>query len=372
MANVLVTGGAGFIGTYLVNKLLQDGHNVKVLDILSPQIHGENIYFPPKGALFYKGCITDFELVNSLVDDIDIVYHLAAETGTGQSMYEIRNYVNINEYGTSVLLEALSRHIDKRPIKFILSSSRSIYGEGLYCDNSGKIYHPDTRTKETLSNKIFDFCDEYGVTLTPIATNESCPAKPGSIYAATKYSQELLCKVYANAHPNFDLKILRFQNVYGAGQSLQNPYTGIISIFYNRIRQGLPINIYEDGLESRDFVYVTDVVSALINVLNSDSKDNLVLNIGHGVKTTVIELVETYYKILAKDTNYFISGDFRVGDIRNNFADLSLAKQHIQYSPKVSLFDGLSLFVDWATTQPEYQDKSEVALSELKAKGLSV
>ena len=298
-------------------------------------------------------------------------YSTSAETGTGQSMYEISDYVKVNELGTAVLLEALSSRVRVKRVKLILASSRSIYGEGLYEDAAGSVYHPEPRSKENLSRKVFDFYNEAGSLLRSIATPEDCAAKPGSIYAASKYTQELLCGICARANSNLQLSILRFQNVYGAGQSLKNPYTGIISIFYNRIRSGLPVNIFEDGRESRDFVYVTDVVKALVKASKRVNQDILIANIGSGSPTSVKGLVEEYYRVLEKPQNYIISGDFRMGDIRHNFADISTAKSQLGFSPTISLRDGLSRFVDWAADQPDYQDKSEDALYELKLKGLS-
>ena len=369
MKNILITGGAGFIGTHLTTVLQANGHRVTILDCLSKQIHGDLEYKPPKDITFIYGDIRNVEIVREAIKGIDVVYHLAAETGTGQSMYEISRYVDVNEMGTAVLFEELAKSNNR--VQFILASSRSIYGEGAYRSKNGDIFQPDSRTYDQLHEGIWDFLDIDGNTVTPIATPSNLQPKPGSIYAATKYSQEMLVNV-ACLSKAMPCTILRFRNVYGEGQSLRNPYTGIISIFYNRMRQNLPINIFEDGEESRDFVHVSDVVDALHNCLDRDHLSApLIANIGSGVPTTVSELANTISKICGFEVPVKISGDFRVGDIRHCFADLSCAERGLNFHPKISLKDGLKRFTKWASEQPEYKDKSESALDELAKQGLA-
>lgn len=364
----LVTGGAGFIGRHLTEKLLSSGYDVIIYDNLNPQIHGENASYEYIGAeKFVKADIRSKEKLQAHLEGVSIVYHLASETGTGQSMYEMERYVDVNDRGTSILLEAISNSSSVTDI--VLSSSRSIYGEGLYKDGEDLV-NPPSRKVEDLKRGVWEIRGSSGAFLSPMPTSEDCPVNPGSIYAATKYSQEKFLNIFAN-YSGIRTTILRFQNVYGPGQSLRNPYTGIISIFYNRIRQGLPINIFEDGLESRDFVYVDDVVSSLIMAITRADADNVVLNIGTGVQTTVCNLVESLSEVLDSKVNYEITGDFRLGDIRHNYADITAANAMIGYSPKYLLRNGLKEFVAWAKSQPEYEDLSGKALSELKSKGLS-
>ena len=257
---IAITGGLGFIGTALARSLLAEGHEVVIVDHLSPQIHGAIPRLTaPEGAHVVRLDVRQVAEYSEIFEDCATVYHLAAETGTAQSMYKIADYVSVNELGTASLLEAISR-CSRRPGRVVLSSSRSVYGEGAYeaVDAPGKLVQPASRSREQLLAGKWEPLDAAGRPLRVVATPESLPFAPGSIYAATKASQELLLNTAASAL-GFQATVLRLQNVYGEGQSLQNPYTGIISIFFNRARQGLEIPIYEDGKESRDFVHVSDV-----------------------------------------------------------------------------------------------------------------
>ena len=368
--HAFITGGMGFIGQKLSRRLLAEGHEVTILDNLLPQVHGD---WPttevPEGARFIRADVRDMHDHAAALDGVDVVFHLAAETGTAQSMYRIRDYVGTNEMGTAALLEAIAR-CERRPRKVVLASSRSVYGEGAYRDPGGALVQPQPRTKEQLESEQWELVGTDGGALTPIATPEHLGFAPGSIYAATKASQELLLRSACEAL-GIDGTILRFQNVYGEGQSLQNPYTGIISIFYNRARQGLELPIYEDGQETRDFVHVDDVIAALVAAASPDVPAGAVCNVGSGVATTIEELAATLLQAAGFDVPVRQTKQFRVGDIRHNFADIGNAKSKLGVEPQVSLADGLKRFCDWAATQPEYADKLDAATEELRKKGLA-
>lgn len=367
---VLITGGMGFIGGKLARRLLGQGHEVRILDNLSPQIHGENARpTPPDGAEFVQLDVRDLAQRPELVDGCDAVAHLAAETGTAQSMYEVRRYVDVNEGGTAALIEAIA-HCGQRPRRIVLASSRSVYGEGAYRDSTGRMVQPRPRPREALERGEWEPVGEDGSALTAIATPEHLAFAPGSIYAATKAAQELLLR---SAAEGLDLApvILRFQNVYGEGQSLQNPYTGIISIFYNRARQGLGLPIYEDGQETRDFVHVDDVVEALVLALAPGVPGGTICNIGSGIATPVAELARELAHSAGFAPEITVTGQFRVGDIRHNFADIAAARAILGFAPQIDLASGLARFCRWAEGEPAYQDRLDQATAELRAKGLA-
>jgi len=367
---VLVTGGMGFIGGKLVRRLLAEGHGVSIVDNLSPQIHGTDpVIEVPQGAELHRVDVRDLAERADLLEGCDAVVHLAAETGTAQSMYQVRHYVDVNEGGTAALLEGLAG-CDKRPKRVVLASSRSVYGEGAYRDAAGQLVQPAPRTREALAAGQWEPVGDDGRALTAIPTPEHLAFAPGSIYAATKASQELLLRAAGEAL-GIEPVILRFQNVYGEGQSLQNPYTGIISIFFNRARQGLGLPIYEDGLETRDFVHVDDVVSAIVASMTAERAAGAVCNVGSGVATPVCDLAERLAHAAGFAPEITVTGQYRVGDIRHNFADISAARELLGYAPSVSLDEGLARFCAWAASQPEYEDRLDQATAELRAKGLA-
>ncbi|MBD8620606.1 NAD-dependent epimerase/dehydratase family protein [Sphingomonas sp. CFBP 13728] len=367
---VLVTGGLGFIGTELCRTLGRLGHETVIVDSVTTQVHGETPVFDlPAGASLVRLDVRDLPLRYDVLEGVDVVFHLAAETGTGQSMYQIQRYVDVNDRGTAALLEAIAQ-CSTRPRKVVLTSSRSVYGEGAYRDNSGRIVQPNPRTRGQLESGAWEPCDDDGAPLHMMGTPETLPFAPGSIYAATKASQELLMSAASEAL-GFTAVTLRLQNVYGAGQSLQNPYTGIISIFFNRARQGMMLPIYEDGRETRDFVHVDDVVAGLVAAMTHDVPSGTVCNIGSGIATSVNELAAELLRAGGLDVPVEVTGQFRVGDIRHNFADINRARTLLGYAPQVALTDGLAGFCAWASGEPVYADRLDKATEELKAKGLA-
>lgn len=375
--NILVTGGAGFIGSNLSNKLIAAGHKVRVLDKLEPQIHGIDPY---KSELFLslnsdiefiQGDVRDRQLLGSALEGVDIVFHFVSETGTGQSMYELVRYTDTNVCGTSCLLELISEK-KSTVSKLILSSSRAVYGEGKYdCALHGVVY-PNKRSASQL--KSFDFemkCPHCFDPVKSIPTDENSRTNPTSIYGVTKLAQEMMV---SNICGNLGISFtnLRFQNVYGPGQSLRNPYTGLLSVFSSRIMNSLPIHIFEDGLESRDFVYIDDIIQACLAVLLPDHHtDGKTYNIGTGLRTSIIDLSANLVKAFEKDIDRLITGEFRLGDIRHNSANIELAQSDLSFLPKTCLSDGLAKYVDWVKGNPlsNFDISLERSMQELKEKG---
>jgi len=369
---ILITGGAGFIGSNLSLKLIEKGYEVTVLDNLSPQIHAEYspLYESIKDKVnFIKGTVLCYDDWKKALDSVDIVVHLAAETGTGQSMYEIEKYTDVNIKGTSIFLDILAnkKHSVK---KMIIASSRSIYGEGKYdCPKCGIVY-PRERKDEDMAKGDFNVkCSKCGADAKLLATDETSKIHPSSIYGITKQVQEQMFMVMGKSL-NIPAVAFRYQNVYGAGQSLNNPYTGILSIFSTRIKNGNDINIFEDGLESRDFVYVDDVVEATILGIEKDEANYEVFNVGLGQAIDVNTVASTLVKTYASNAKIAISGNYRLGDIRDNYADLTKIKIKLGFEPKVSFEEGIRLFTSWVEKQEVVEDKYEKSIEEMKEKGL--
>ncbi|MGZ3769084.1 MAG: SDR family NAD(P)-dependent oxidoreductase [Bdellovibrio sp.] len=377
MKKILITGGAGFIGSRLAKALTNNGYEVVVMDNLSAQIHGAFPTSFPEGlsgsVTFLRGDVSKLEDWERALVGVDAVAHLAAETGTAQSMYQISHYNKINSQGTALLFEALSRN--KGQVKrIVLASSRSIYGEGAYsCDCNkarGSHIYPQTRTIDDLQKKQWEprcpYCHKPAM---PVATPEDARISPASIYAATKYAQEDLVRIGCSAI-GISSVILRFQNVYGEGQSLNNPYTGILSIFSTRIRRNLSLPIFEDGKESRDFVHVSDVVNALTKALIADVPNGSVYNVGSGKPSSVIEVANLLVAKFKGKTAPHITGEFRIGDIRHCYADLTLIKKDLDFQTQVSLSDGLDRFANWVQSESLPEDGLDKANQELRARGL--
>lgn len=373
---ILITGGAGFIGSNLALKLLNKGYNVSILDNLSPQIHGKN---PAKSPLyntikdkvdFYHGSVTSYEDWKKALTDVDAVVHLAAETGTGQSMYEITNYTDVNIQGTSVFLDILANE-EHSIKKIVVASSRSIYGEGRYYSPEIDSYvYPDERVDGDMAKGEFECkCPKTGAELELVATDESSLIHPSSIYGITKQVQEQMFLVMGKSL-GIPAVAFRYQNVYGAGQSLSNPYTGILSIFSTRIKNNNPINIFEDGLESRDFVYVDDVVDATILGLEKEEANYQVFNVGLGEAIDVLRVANTLKKAYGSDVPVTVSGNYRLGDIRHNYADLTRIKSLLGFEPKISFDEGIGRFTNWVNNQEVQEDTYQKSVEEMKAKGL--
>lgn len=376
MKNILVTGGAGFIGSNVALKLLDKGYNVTVLDNLSKQIHGEDpektspLYLSIKDKVnFIKGSVASREDWLKVLDGQDAVIHLAAETGTGQSMYEIEKYVDTNIGGTALLLDILTN--TKNHVKRVLvAESRAIYGEGKYhCQKCGDVY-PLDRCDEDMSKGDFECkCPKCGGEVELVATTEDSAIHPSSVYGIAKQVQgqlvHLVCPTIGVEPVSF-----RYQNVYGPGQSLSNPYTGILSIFSTRIKNGNGINIFEDGKETRDFVYIDDVVDATILGLEVPEANGHVFNVGTGIATDVLTVANTLCEKYGIKVPITVSGNYRLGDIRHNFADISLARNILGFEPKWSFADGIAQFCKWVDKQEVQEDKYEASIEEMKSKGL--
>jgi dTDP-L-rhamnose 4-epimerase len=367
--DVLITGGAGFIGSHLADELLRHNHKVRVLDVLSAQVHsnGRPDYLNPQ-VEFIRGDLRHAETVKQALRGISVVFHFAAAVGVGQSMYEIEKYTSTNTTGTAVLLEALAQH----PVeKLIVASSMSIYGEGLYRSSDGRVQTAAERSLEQLRKGAWDFYDASGERLEPVATPETKPPSLTSVYALTKYTQERMSLMIGRAY-NIPTVALRFFNVYGQRQALSNPYTGVLAIFASRYLNNKPPLIFEDGMQRRDFVSVQDLVSACRLCLDAPQATDSVFNIGSGQACTIVELAERIGHALGKEhIAPQTTGKYRMGDVRHCFADIGLARAQIGYAPRVSLEQGVLELADWLEGQ-DALDRVESASAELAVRGLTL
>lgn len=376
LANILITGGAGFIGSNLALKLIAKGYRVTILDSLSQQIHGDNpietspLYQSVKDkVVFIKGSVTSREAWTRALEGQEAVIHLAAETGTGQSMYEIQKYVDTNIGGTALLLDILTN--TKHSVKRVLvAESRAIYGEGKYhCEKCGDVYPADRKDEDMAIGDFECHCPKCGGKVSLVATTEDSAIHPSSVYGISKQVQgqlvHLVCKNIGVESVSF-----RYQNVYGPGQSLSNPYTGILSIFSTRIKNHNGINIFEDGRETRDFVYIDDVVDATILGLEVPEANGHVFNVGTGVATDVLTVAKTLCEKYGIEVPITISGNYRLGDIRHNFADITLARTILGFEPKWDFSQGIEQFANWVNQQEIQEDKYEASIEEMKRKGL--
>ena len=377
MDSILLTGGAGFIGSHLTKELLVRGYRVRILDPLIRQVHGALPkgleWLDAEGVEFMRDSVTDRAAVARALDGIDHIVHLAAETGTGQSMYEVARYNEVNSQGTAILLDVLANTASRSVRGIVLASSRSVYGEGAYacahCGPSLRIY-PRARSPQQLAAHRWEpLCEHCGNALSATATRETDAVRPASIYAATKFAQEDLVRIACESL-GIGYAILRLQNVYGQGQSLNNPYTGILSIFSTRVRRGLNLPIFEDGQESRDFVHVQDVVRAMASCLRAEQPLNAIINVGSGIGTSVLEVARQLSLALGVDPDIKVTSEYRVGDIRHNYADIGRLESMLHCKPQVALVDGLREFCEWVRTQPLPQDQLARANDELRSRKL--
>jgi dTDP-L-rhamnose 4-epimerase len=372
---VLITGGAGFIGSHVADRLLECGYRVRVLDSLDSQVHGENaVLFPSylsSEVEAIRGDVRNPRDVAAALEGVDAVFHFASAVGVGQSMYQIDRYTDVNNRGTAVLLEALIR----QPVrKLVVASSMSVYGEGLYCTRHGTKAYPQPRSVEHLRAGHWELLDDEGRVLEPVPTSEDKAPAPQSVYALSKYDQETLCLLFGRAY-QVPVAALRFFNVYGERQALSNPYTGVLAIFAARYLSGKPPVIFEDGRQRRDFVHVRDLARACVMALECEAASEVTLNIGSGHSYSVLEVAERLAHVLGRSAIApEISGKYRAGDIRHCFADISRAAAVLGYAPRIELDSGLAELSGWLAehvgAESLRDDRSEAATKELRSRGL--
>jgi len=368
---ILITGGAGFIGSHLADDLINKGYKVRALDNLSEQVHGDRKqrpeYLNPQVEL-QIGDVRDKDAVLRALEGVDAVFHLAAMVGVGQSMYQIKDYTEVNNVGTAVLLEAL---IENPVDKLVVASSMSIYGEGLYEGKDGSHYAECDRKLSDLKKGNWEMFSEEGETLKPIPTSEEKKPNLSSIYALSKYDQERLCLITGKAY-NIPTTAMRFFNVYGTRQALSNPYTGVLAIFASRLLNNNPPMIFEDGKQQRDFVHVKDVATACRLAMESEAADGEVFNVGSGNNYSIESIAEKLAKVMGKENIPIeITGKYRVGDIRHCFADTSKIREKLGFEPRVDFEEGLLELADWLKTQIATDNVSK-ASKELASRGLTV
>lgn len=370
---VLVTGGAGFVGSHLVDALIARGDRVRVFDNLDPQVHGpggERPRWLSAEAELVVGDMRDPDAVNRSLRDVDVVFHLAAAVGVGQSMYRVSDYTATNTLGTAHLLQTL---IDREMTldRLVVASSMSIYGEGRYLRPDGAAPTRLLRTPEQLRAHEWELRDADGAPLAPVPTDEAKPLDPTSIYALTKADQEKMVLQIGDAY-GIPSTALRFFNIYGPRQALSNPYTGVAAIFSARLLNGESPLIYEDGEQRRDFVSVHDIVQALLLSAEQPAAVGRAINVGSGQAVSVREVAETLARVMEVDTEPQVTGKYRVGDIRNCFADITLAKETLGYEPRVSFEDGMAELVGWLREQERPESTIEQHAAELAARGLTL
>ncbi|HEX6747094.1 MAG TPA: NAD-dependent epimerase/dehydratase family protein [Longimicrobium sp.] len=370
---VLVTGGAGFVGSHLVDELLARGDTVRIFDNLDPQVHGPARRRPawvPEDAEFIEADVRDRDALRRALSGAEVVYHLAAAVGVGQSMYQVADYTEVNTMGTAHLLQAL---VDDRGVveRLVVASSMSIYGEGRYVRPDGREPLTGARSLDQLRTHDWELRDPDGVTLRPVSTDESKPLDATSIYALTKADQERMVLMIGGAY-GIPSVALRFFNIYGPRQALSNPYTGVAAIFSSRLLNGQPPLVYEDGEQRRDFVSVHDVVQALLLAAEEEAAVGKAFNVGSGRAVSVREVAETLASVMGTEIEPEVTGKYRVGDIRNCYADISLAREVLGYEPRVAFRPGMEELVGWLREQERPDSAVEAHAAELAARGLTL
>ena len=369
---VLITGGAGFVGSHVADGLLRAGYRVRILDELHPQVHpgGERpSYLSPEVELVV-GDVRDPKILRQVLPDVDIIYHFAATVGVGQSMYEISRYMSVNTQGTAELLQAIL-DLKLAPEKLVVASSMSIYGEGRYrCPHTGSSVNPAVRSLAQLRASRWELeCEECGAVLEPAPTNEDKPSEINSMYALSKRDQEELCMIFGRTY-GLPVTALRFFNIYGTRQALSNPYTGVAAIFAARMLNGQAPLVFEDGEQQRDFVSVHDIVRANMLAMSRPESDGAVINIGSGQPISIRRVAEILARSLGVDLEPVITHKYRAGDIRHCYADISRAKQLLGYEPQVTHEAGFLELAEWLESQ-EAEDKAEAMLHKLPTYGLT-
>lgn len=373
---ILISGGAGFIGSNLALYLIEKGYEVTVLDNLSEQIHGTDpgttspLFISIRDKVnFIKGTVTSADDWNKAIHDNEVIVHLAAETGTGQSMYQIKKYTDVNIGGTALMLDILANNKNS-VTKVVVASSRAIYGEGKYLSKELGAVYPEHRLAKEMDTGNFEVTYP-GTTesLQLVATDEESKIHPTSVYGITKQNQEQMVMTVC---PSIGIApvAFRYQNVYGPGQSLSNPYTGILSIFSTLIKNNKPINIFEDGKESRDFVYIDDVVKATCMGIEKEEANGQVFNVGTGKAIPVLEVANVLVKYYGAGVPLRVSGNYRLGDIRHNYADTTKIENLLSFKPEYDFETGLKRFTDWVNSQQVQQSKYEDSINEMRSKGL--
>jgi dTDP-L-rhamnose 4-epimerase len=366
---ILITGGAGFVGSHTADVLVAQGHQVRVYDNLREQVHptGMPDYLSPE-VEFIQGDMRDLEKLSETVRGVDVIYHLAAAVGVGQSMYQIADYAAVNTLGTANLLQAIL-NTKSHPEKLIVASSMSIYGEGEYsCSECGEVA-PAMRSAQQLQEKKWEpVCPYCTRVVQPVATPETKPLNCSSIYALSKKDQEEMVLLFGRTY-QIPAVALRYFNIYGSRQALSNPYTGVVAIFASRLINRKSPLLFEDGRQLRDFVNVRDIVQANLLAMQSDGADGVPLNIGSGQPISIREIASELAQMLRVDVPYEITGKYRAGDIRHCFADISAATRVLGYRPQVRFSDGLQELVSWLRSQPA-EDRVEDAMQRLEVHGL--
>ncbi len=369
---VLITGGAGFVGSHVADGLLRAGHRVRVLDNLTPQVHtnGERPNYLSPEVELVVGDVRDPRVLRQVLLGVEVIYHFAATVGVGQSMYEISRYMSVNTQGTAELLQAIL-DLKLTPEKLVVASSMSIYGEGRYvCPRTERAVNPPVRSLRQLRESRWELeCDECGAVLSPAPTHEDKPSEINSMYALSKRDQEDLCMIFGRTY-GLAVTALRFFNIYGTRQALSNPYTGVAAIFAARMLNGQAPLVFEDGEQMRDFVSVHDIVRANLLAMERAEANGHVINIGSGKPISIRDVAEILARSLGREFEPVITHKYRAGDIRHCYADLSRARKLLGYEPQVSHAEGFLELAEWLASQ-EAEDKAETMLHQLTTYGLT-